>query len=289
MTVLMVGATGKFAGHVLPALLSKGVKVRALVRNRESEREARQRGADETVTGDLEDARGLISAAVGADGVFHIGPAFAPNEARMGQTMVEAARAAGVRKFVFSSVMHPSLAELSNHAAKPPVEEAIYQSGMTFTVLQPAIFMQNLESGWDQIRKTGRFALPYARGAKACYVDYRDVAETAALALTGDLLDNGTFELSAPGMVNRVEIAALMSEALGMRIEAGEVGFEDWAETAKIPPGHVRAEMKRMYMHYDQHGFAGGNALILRKVLGREPRTLRQFVMELASHEQKAA
>ncbi len=289
MRVLIVGATGKFAGHVLPALLSRGVKVRALVRNKESEQAARERGVDETVIGDLEDARGLISAAVGADGVFHIGPAFAPNESQMGVTMVEAAKAAGVRKFVFSSVIHPSITALSNHAAKLPVEEALYQSGMTFTVLQPAMFMQNMEGAWSEIRKQGRFALPYSRRAKACYVDYCDVAEAAVMALTGSTLDYGTFELCAPGLLNRVEVAALMSEALGRTIEAGEVPFDEWAEMARIPQGLVRDGLKRMYADYDLHGFPGGNALVLRKVLGREPRTLKQFFKELAEREQKAA
>jgi|CZKL01.1.fsa_nt_gi uncharacterized protein YbjT (DUF2867 family) len=289
MRVLMVGATGKFAGHVLPALLSRGVKVRALVRNKESEREARERGADETAIGDLSDPRGLISAAVGSDGVFHIGPAFSPNEAQMGVTMVDAAKAAGVRKFVFSSVIHPSISTLTNHAAKRPVEEALYQSGMTFTVLQPAMFMQNIEGAWNEILRRGRFALPYSRRVKACYVDYRDVAEAAAMALTGDKLDYGTFELSAPGMFNRVDVAALMSEALGRKIEAGEVSFDEWADTARIPLGPVRSGLKRMYADYDQYGFHGGNALVLRKVLGREPRTLRQFFQEVAAREQKAA
>ena len=180
MKVLMVGATGKYAGHVLPELKKRGVKVRALVRSRDSERVARERGADETAYGDLQEARGLISAAVGVDGVFHIGPAFAPQEADMGVTMVEAARAAGVSKFVFSSVMHPSISTLNNHAAKRPVEEALYESGMTFTVLQPAIFMQTMERGWKEVIRSGRFSMPYSRRVKTCYVDYRDVAEVAA-------------------------------------------------------------------------------------------------------------
>jgi len=72
----MVGATGRYAHHVLPELKKRGVKVRALVRNRDSERQARDNGVDETALGDLQDARGLISAAVGVDAVFYIGPAF---------------------------------------------------------------------------------------------------------------------------------------------------------------------------------------------------------------------
>ena len=61
----MVGATGKYAGYVLPELRNRGIKVRALVRSRDSELAARARGADETAFGDLQDPRGLISAAVG--------------------------------------------------------------------------------------------------------------------------------------------------------------------------------------------------------------------------------
>lgn len=283
MRVLMIGATGRFAGHVLPELKRRGIKVRALVRSRDAEFTARARGADETVLGDLEDARCLISAAVGADGVFHIGPAFAPREADMGVTMVEAARAAGVRKFVFSSVIHPSISRLSNHAAKRPVEEALYESGMNFTVLQPASFMQNIEAGWKQIMRTGRFALPYSQRAKVCYVDYRDVAEAAALAFAVDRFDYGTFELSAPGMFSRVEVAAMMTEALGLYIEPGEIDFDEWANAARIPEGPIRSGYKRMYADYNQYGLHGGNPLVLQAILGREPRTLRQFFREMAA------
>ena len=285
----MVGATGKYAHYVLPELKKRGVKVRALVRNRESEQRAREYGADETAIGDLAEARGLISAAVGVDGVFHLGPAFAPRESDMGVTMVEAAKAAAVSKFVFSGVMHPSISKMTNHAAKRPVEESIYESGMTYTVLQPAIFMQTMESGWNEIIRSGRFALPYSRRVKTSYVDYRDVAEVAAEAFVSDRMDNGTFELCAPGQFNRSEIAALMSEALELRIEAGELAFDAWADRARVPEGPERAGLKRMYAEYNQYGFRGGNPTILKSLLGREPRTLQQFFRELAQRNLKAA
>jgi uncharacterized protein YbjT (DUF2867 family) len=285
----MVGATGKHAHHVLPELKKRGVKVRALVRSRDSERKARKNGADETALGDLQDARGLISAAVGVDGVFHIGPAFAPRESDMGVTMVEAARAAGVSKFVFSSVMHPSISRLTNHASKRPVEEAVYASGMTFTILQPAIFMQTIEPEWTEIIRTGKFGLPYSRRVKTCYVDYRDVAKLAAEAFVTDKFDNGTFELCAPGMYNRSEIAALMSEALDLRVEASDMSFDVWADNAQVPDGPVRAGLKRMYAEYNQYGFRGGNPTVLKSLLGREPRTLQQFFRELSVRNVEAA
>jgi uncharacterized protein YbjT (DUF2867 family) len=117
MKVLMVGATGKYASHVIPELKQRGVKVRALVRHPDKLDAARHQGSDEAVVGDLGDAESLRAAAIGVEGVFHLNPAFASNEAELGVTMVEAAKAAGVRKFVFSSVIHPSISALSNHAS----------------------------------------------------------------------------------------------------------------------------------------------------------------------------
>ena len=56
--------------------------------------------------------------------------------------MVEATKVTGVRKFVFSGVIHPSISKMANHAAKLPVEEAMYESGLDFIVLQPTMFMR---------------------------------------------------------------------------------------------------------------------------------------------------
>jgi uncharacterized protein YbjT (DUF2867 family) len=283
MKVLMVGATGKYASYVVPELKQRGVIVRALVRDQDKADAARQQGADEALVGDLRDLESLRAAAQGVEGVFHLNPAFAPDEAALGVAMVEAAMAAGVRKFVFSSVIHPSIAALSNHAAKRPVEEALCESGMQFIILQPTMFMQNFDGGWQAVVEKGQFALPYSKQAKASYVDYRDVAEVAALALTSDRLDYGTFELCAAGMVDRVELAAIMSAAIDRPIAAGEPSFDEWAQTARIPEGAIREGMKKMYAHYDRYGFPGGNALVLQAILGREPRSLRHYFDYLAA------
>jgi hypothetical protein len=126
---------------------------------------------------------------------------------------------------------------------------------------------------------------------KASYVDYRDVAEVAAIivpigfanAMTSDRLDYGTFELCDAGMVDRVELAGMMSEALDRTVAAGEPTFDEWVQMAHIPEGAMREGMKKMYAHYDRYGFPGENALVLRSILGREPRPLRQYFYELAS------
>jgi uncharacterized protein YbjT (DUF2867 family) len=271
------------AGLVLPELKKRGVIVRALIRAEEQTKSVHERGADEAVVGDLSNEGSLLKAAEGVDGVFHINPAFAPNEADLGVSMVRAAKQAGARKFVFSGAIHPSISTMRNHAAKRPVEEALYESGLVFTVLQPAMFMQTLLNGWKEAKERNTFSLPYSKTAKACCVDYRDVAETAAIAFTSTRLDYGTFELCSAGMVNRIELTELISRALGRPILACEPGFEEWVQKAQIPSGPVPDGLRKMCDNYNQFGFPGGNALVLRAIPDREPRTLSSFFAELAA------
>ena len=285
MKILMVGASGKYAHYVLPALKAHGAVVRALVTHEGKRVEALTQGADEVVIGDLGDEQSLERAALGIDGVFHLNPAFKPNEAELGVAMVNAAVAAGVKKFTFSSVIHPSISQMRNHSGKRPVEEALFQSGLIFTVLQPTMFMQTIANGWKEVTERGTFSLPYPNTKRASYVDYRDVAEAAAIALTSDKLDYGTFELCAPGMVDRVQLAQLMSQALGRTITPCEVTFDEWVKQAHVPEGPFRDGMQRMYADYAKYGFPGGNALVLRAVLGHEPRSLEAFFEELTQSE----
>ncbi len=283
MKVLMVGANGQYAGLVLPELKKRGAVVRALVRDEKGAEKARKAGADEAAVGNLEDSGSLRRAAEGVDGVFHINPAFAPHEGDLGVAMVRAAADAGVLKVVFSGVIHPTIARMSNHIGKQPVEEALYESGLRYVVLQPTMFMQTIAAGWGQAVEKNRFALPYSTQKKASYVDYRDVAEAAAIGLTSNKLDYGTFELCAPGMVDRVELAAMMGEALGKTVEPGELPYDEWADMAHLPQGRMRDGLRAMYADYDRFGFPGGNALVLEAILGRAPRTLQSYLAELAA------
>ena len=280
--VLSVGAAGQFAGMVVPELAKRGVTVRGLITSREQSETARRNGAAETAIGDLRDPASLDAALKGVDRVFYIAPVFAPEEVQMGLNMVEAARRAGVRRVVFSSVIHPILSSLGNHAAKAPVEEALVASDLEYTILHPALLYQNYAAAWPAVRETGMFAEPYSADVPVTRVDYRDVAEVAAIALTEDRLRFGTFELGADGNLDRHGVARLMSDALGREVQADTVPFAEWAEKTGIPMGGpTYPGLKAMYAWYDAHGFLA-NSLTLNALLGRTPRTLGTYFQELA-------
>jgi uncharacterized protein YbjT (DUF2867 family) len=222
-TILAVGAAGKFAGLVVPALAERGVKVRGLVRDARQGEAVRKLGATEIAIGDLRDGASLDAALKGVDAVFYIAPAFLPDEAEIGKVMVDSAKRAGVRRFVFSSVIHPVLSALGNHAQKAPVEEALLTSGMEYTFLHPTVFFQNFTATWPKTVETGVLAEPWSADTRFSRVDYRDVAETAAIALTEDRLLYGTFELCAEGWLDRKDVAAIIGEVLGRPIKAERI------------------------------------------------------------------
>jgi uncharacterized protein YbjT (DUF2867 family) len=281
MKVLVIGATGQFAGLVVPELKKKGITVYALVQDVDKGLRALQRGADYVITGDLNNAKSLKDAVAGMDGVFHINPAFALHEANLGISMVNAAKEARVKKFVFSSVYHPSLSMI-NHAAKRPVEEALYESGMEFSIFQPAMYMQMLNSTWKSAKDSGQITGAYSIHSKMCYVDYRDVAEAVALAMATNRLSYGTFELSSMGMFNRIDMAKLMSEALGYKVEANEMAPDEWAKKVNMPESPMKEGLLKMNKHYDLYGFPGGNDLVLKTILGKNPHTVQGFIDEIS-------
>jgi uncharacterized protein YbjT (DUF2867 family) len=278
-SVLAIGASGKNAGFVVPELARRGVAVRGMVRDAAATQKVLDQGAGEVVVGDLRNHASLVAAMRGMDAVYYMAPAFFPDESEVGKGVVAAAVEAGVRRFVFSGVIHPMLSRLVNHIAKPPVEEAIVASGMEFTLLQPAVFYQNLAHAWHKVVDTGVLAEPWALSTRHTRVDYRDVAEVAAIACTEDALINGTFELCATEPMNRAQVAALMGDVLGREVNAEVLPVE--TAVAPFPPAR-QAAMTRMFAWYDEHGLIG-NRLALRTILGREPRTLRAFFEELAA------
>lgn len=273
-TVLAFGASGKFAGHVVPALKARGLRVRGFVREDKEGDTAREHGADEVALGDLTDRQSIEQALEGIDGVFYIAPAFMPREAEVGRGVVEACRTAGVKRFVFSSVIHPVLSGLSNHAAKAPVEEALLDSGMNYVLLHPALYFQNYRQSWKKVVETGVLAEPWSAGTRFSRVDYRDVAEVAAIAFSEDRLDYGTFELCSDGWLNRHDVADLISKALAREIRAERIDPDTLGDNAK--------PMRPMFDHYEHVGLRG-NPLTLQAILGREPRRLDAFFAELAS------
>ena len=158
-TILAVGAAGKFGGLVVPALADRGATVRGFVRDGRDGDAVRAQGASDIAVGDLGDPTSVRAALVGVDAVFYIAPVALPDEAKTGMAFVAAAIHAGVKRFVFSSVIAPVLS-LPNHASKAPVEDAVLNSHLEYSFLHPGRIRRALhrQSGSRRAPAHGRSA-----------------------------------------------------------------------------------------------------------------------------------
>lgn len=272
--ILVLGASGYTGLTVVRELAAAGEPVRGFIRDAAKGDGVRAAGAAEVVVGDLQDLDAVERSARGTRGMFFIGPRFMPEEAALGKAVIDIAVRTGVARFVYSGVYHPTILELLNHQAKVPVEDHLYKTDLEFTVLQPARFMHGpILSSRERILKDGVLADAFAAGVKMAYVDYRDVAEVAAIAFTGQRLVRGTFELSAPGEFTLHEVAAAVGKAIGRDLRAEQSPMCDYGPAAGLLNHPFSAEgFHRLRGYYDKHGFRGGNSLVLETILRRPPR-----------------
>jgi uncharacterized protein YbjT (DUF2867 family) len=282
-SILVVGAGGHFGRYVAAELVARGAKARAMVHHDQAEAVTRSTGIVDIARADLRDEGAVRRALEGIERVFYIPPKFLPDEAELGVRLVTLCQEARIERFVLSGVMYPFITDMDNHCAKLPVELALIKSGITFTILHPTNLMQSTGVFfWDKVLETGEYVEPWAQDKQSCYVDYRDVAEVAAKALTEDGLKNGIFDLSAAGTVSREDIVRMMSDALGREITTRTQPVEEWnAENMPEIP-FLRDAFAGIDRFYSRYGFPGGNDLVLRTILGREPRTIRAYIAELA-------
>lgn len=281
--VLVSGANGKTGRAVLAALKARGARVKAFVRNAAQSEALLAIGAAEVVVGDMLDGGSIIAATRGCDAVVHIGPPMHPDEKLITSHFVQAAIGAGVKRFVYYSVMHPLRREVPHHARKLDTEEMVIESGVPYTIVQPIRYMQHLEPIWKDVTANGVHAMPFNTKVKFSVADLLDLAAaTARVATEADHL-YATYELAGPEPLSQDDMAAIISDVIGKTVTARHVPLDEMAAKAKAAGAtDLRIEtMRKMNAHYDHSGFLG-NANVLRWVLGREPTRFKSYVERLA-------
>lgn len=281
--ILVTGAAGKTGLAVLDALKTRGVKTRAFVRDDEQILPVRQAGATEVVVGDLLDADVWRLATTAVSHIYHIGPNLHPNEVRIAQLMIAAARAIGNCRVVYHSVIHPQIREMPHHWRKLKVENILFDSGLPFTVLQPTAYMQNLLPYLPTIQNDGILPVPYPAETSLSLVDLRDVATVAAKVLTEPGHKYATYELVGTEPLSQTAVADTFSQILHRPIEVRPVSLATW-EAQALANGTAKETVKTavaMFAYYAASGMAG-NSQVLRFLLGHEPTSLVDFIKRIA-------
>jgi len=274
--ILVTGAGGK-TGRALIKTLSQVESVCAFVHREEHISIVKSLGAEKATVGDMQDEVAIRSAMLGVRAVYHICPNMSPGEMEIGKLVIEIARESGVDHFVYHSVLHPQTEKMNHHWQKLRVEEMILESGLPFTILQPAPYMQNLLVVWKIILKEGILRIPYSVRSKFSFVDLEDIAEAAKIVLTEPGHENAIYELAGTTPISHLEVAEVFERLLKREVQTMKEEPGDWRLRAKEMSEYAIEHLARMFEYYDRWGLAG-NPNALRWILKREPTSLEMFL-----------
>jgi len=281
--ILVTGAAGKTGQAVIKALAARGAQVRALVRNLEHAASLTALGATEIVVGHFADGIALGFAAAGVRAIYHICPNVSRDEVVYARAVAAAAKARGVKRFVYHSVLHPQIEAMPHHWAKMHTEEMLFASGFDLTILQPTAYMQNILVAWRGITADGMFRVPYPVETRLCLVDLDDIAAAAAVVLTQDGHVGATYELVGTGPLSQLEVAASVGEALKRDVRAEAESVATWETRARAGGmgEHERNTLAAMFRYYAVHGLTG-NSNALSWLLGRAPMSFAAYLSRIA-------
>jgi uncharacterized protein YbjT (DUF2867 family) len=218
----------------------------------------------------------------GVTTVYHVGPSAHPRERDMGFAAVDAAVKAGVRHFIYSSVLHPIVTALIHHALKRDVEEHLICSGLNFTILQPADYMQVIS--YREAFATGSYTRWWSVDRREELVDLEDVTDVALKVISeGSVHYGATYPLSSGDALDGYQIAEAIGRAMGQNVPTVETSAEDFLRTffgaAHDDPGfaYPLKVLRALSAWYGTHDFVG-NPNVLTLLLGRKPTSFESMV-----------
>jgi uncharacterized protein YbjT (DUF2867 family) len=287
MTILVTGASGTVGRHVVEALVKHGADVRALVR---TPSKASFPAGVTVVQGDLLDVDSLRSAFAGVSTLFLLN-AVVPDEFTQALIALNLARAAGIERIVYLSVIHSDrYVNVPHFAGKHAVERMIEQLGLSATILRPAYFINNDLTIKDVVLGHGVYPMPIG-GKGLAMIDARDLGEIAALELlrrerSAVPLPLDRMNLVGPDTLTGAAVAAIWTDVLGRPIAYGgdDTGaFEQ--RLRKLMPSWMAFDMRLMSERFLSDGMLPepGDVERLTALLGRPLRSYRDFAAEVAA------
>ncbi len=239
MTVI-TAASGKLGQTLASAFAAKGLASTVKLAARSPEKLAAQQAQGfAVVAADYDDLASLKAAFAGED-VAVIISGVGPNETRIAQhhNAIEAAKAAGVKRIVYTSATNPAATSRFDWAkAHVATEAELKASGIAYTILRDNSYFSNNDPLFANAKESG--VLPFTGiAAKVAYVSHEDVADAIVGAVTGTGHENKVYELSGSEAWSAIDLAAILSEVTGKQISALDVpvsAFEDQFRAMGLP------------------------------------------------------
>ncbi len=231
--ILVVGATGNLGGAVTRMLLAQGNPVRILARSQSSYQPLADAGA-QVVLGDLKQRGSLDPACEGVDTLITTANSAARGGEDNPQTvdlegnshLIDAAKAAGVKQFIFVSVLgaDPN-SPVPFIQAKGKTEDTLRESGIPYTILAP--------NGYMEVMVAGVVGMPALMGQpvtivgggrrKHSFISAGDVAAFILAAIGNPAAINQKLLLGGPQPLSFRDAVAIYERVLGHQIQVRSV------------------------------------------------------------------
>jgi uncharacterized protein YbjT (DUF2867 family) len=276
-TILVTGARGNIGSRVVDKLVRSGARVRVLVRQPSA---ALDRPSIEVIRGSYDDAPAVAAAMAGASRALVI--TAGPDLARHDGVLALAARAAGVAHVVKISVLGARRDGSEIPAWHHDGEQRIAATGVATTFVRPSSFASNARGWLGTLRSLGKaFG---ALGTTALPVIHpEDIADVAVLALTAPGHAGKVHELTGPEALTPAEQVAILGEVAGKPFDY--VNVDDDAAVRGMIDSGMPKPMADAMIHLVQALRGLGRVApneIVAQLLGRPPRTFRQWASEHA-------
>lgn len=244
--VLVTGGTGHQGGAAARHLLADGWHVRALVRNpNKPAATALAEAGAELFAGDLQDRASIDAAMSGAYGVYSVQGLTDGPQAELveSKNLADAAAAAGVSHFVYSSVIGADRAStLPWVTGKVEMERYLQSLGLPLTIWRPVTFMENLLGRRDSIL-SGVLEGPEPPDAVKQWIAVDDIGRFVALAFREPETWLGRATEIASDELNGTDAAAVFGPAWGVHVEYRQTPQEAAASAKPIGPPPNRADL----------------------------------------------
>src|SRR5581483_29727 len=282
--LLVTGAAGHLGQRVIAHLIEthRVPPTRIVAATRNPEKLGALAAAGVTVRrADFDDATSLSTAFAGVDRLLLISTdALDKPGRRLAQhkAAIEAARKAGVKHVIYTSMPNPESSVVTFAPDHLGTERALTASGLGWTVLRNAWYMENLFMALPGVLASGKWFTSSGDGREP-YISREDCARAAAAALVSDQTANARYDITGSQAYTRAEVAALVSQVSGKPIEVVQVSDEQLAQgltAAGIPGFFVPA-----LVSFDTNTRLGYFDLVsddVRKLTGQAPQSLRDFL-----------
>lgn len=271
--ILVLGATGNVGTPLVAQLVAAGAAVKA------ASRRATPVAGAEAVRFDYGDASTIDAALSDVSRVYVLAPSGALNPRELLTPVLEQAASRGIG-VVLQSVFG---VDADDDIPYRQVELSLERSGTPFVILRPNWFADNFHTYWRAGIQQGVIAVPAAEG-KSSFIDVRDIAASAAAALTSDRFDGRAFNLTGPAAFGYAEAAAVLSRVSGRPIRYTPV--DDDAFVGILTGAGVPADYARFLATIFYPVREGWTAVVTDDVAtltGTAPRSLEQYAHDHAA------